>query len=251
MAYNSKYRGAQIDQAVGAVLDNSAAWDGKQDALQGTPGEYLGFDAAGTPQSMAIPAPDVSGEIAAHNQDGAAHSDIRSQVGELSSLLVSYQTKGGVTVAGGCGWRLDMTVEPVRLTDLYVRFQDSAGAVTIRKAVGGIVCPSYVNLLLETPMTFTEATGGVNTFGVYAAVGGETNKLHQLCCYGTTLMLYDANSRVAANASITPGIGLSPVAKTAVNLSSAVTYTDVARVECRGNFTALALNPPAIAATLS
>ncbi len=251
MAYKSKYRGAQIDQSVGSVLENAANWSGKQDKLQGTAGEYLGFDAAGNPKAMALPDVDVSGEIASHDQSRAAHSDIRADLSALSSLLGSYRTNGGVTIAGGCGWRLDMSVEPVKLTDLYVRFQNSTGGVILRKANGGIICPSYVNLLLETPITFTETTGGVNTFGVYAAVEGESNRLHQLSCYGTTMMLYNSSSRVVASSNITPGIGLSPVAKTAVNPAADTSYTDVARVECRGNFTALALNPTAVAAPLS
>lgn len=251
MAYKSKYKGAQIDQAVGSVLDNSLTWSEKQDKLQGAAGEYLGFDAAGEPKSMVLPPVDVSGEIAAHDQSKMAHGDIRSDLSTLSSLLASYQTRGGVTVAGGCGWRLDMSVEPVRLTDLYIRFQSGSGEIVLQKATGGIVCPSYVNLLLEEPMSFAETTGGVNTIGIYAAVEGEVDKLHQLCCYGTTLLFYNSASSVVANASITPAIGLSPVAKTSVNPASAASYTDVARVECRGNFTALTLSPSAVAAMLS
>ena len=144
-----------------------------------------------------------------------------------------------------------MSVEPVRLSDLYVRFQSGSGEIVLRKAVGGIVCLSYVNLLLESPMSFAETTGGVNTIGIYAAVEGEVDQLHQLCCYGTTMLFYNSGSSVVANASITPAIGLSPVAKTSVNPASAASYTDVARVECRGNFTALTLSPSAVAATLS
>lgn len=33
MAYNSQYTGAQIDEAIGDVRENKAAWSGKQDAL--------------------------------------------------------------------------------------------------------------------------------------------------------------------------------------------------------------------------
>lgn len=33
MAYNSQYTGAQIDEAIGDVRENKAAWSGKQDVL--------------------------------------------------------------------------------------------------------------------------------------------------------------------------------------------------------------------------
>ena len=33
MAYNSAYKGSQVDSAVGAVLEKESTWDGKQDAL--------------------------------------------------------------------------------------------------------------------------------------------------------------------------------------------------------------------------
>ena len=33
MAYNSQYTGAQIDEAIGDVRGNKAAWSGKQDVL--------------------------------------------------------------------------------------------------------------------------------------------------------------------------------------------------------------------------
>lgn len=33
MAYNSQYTGAQIDEAIGNVRENKAAWSGKQDVL--------------------------------------------------------------------------------------------------------------------------------------------------------------------------------------------------------------------------
>lgn len=49
MAYNSSHTGAQIDSAVGAVIEKEKTWDGKQDALTGTSGQVVGFDADGKP----------------------------------------------------------------------------------------------------------------------------------------------------------------------------------------------------------
>ena len=52
MAYNSSHTGAQIDSAVGAVIEKGKTWDGKQDALTGTAGQIVGFDADGTAQAQ-------------------------------------------------------------------------------------------------------------------------------------------------------------------------------------------------------
>lgn len=60
MAYNSQYTGAQIDEAIGDVRENKAAWSGKQDALLAS-GAKVGdlikvkaVDASGKPTAWEI-----------------------------------------------------------------------------------------------------------------------------------------------------------------------------------------------------
>lgn len=43
MAYNSSHTGAQIDSAVGKVIEKSGTWDNKQDKIKGKKGQYAGF----------------------------------------------------------------------------------------------------------------------------------------------------------------------------------------------------------------
>lgn len=43
MAYNSSHTGAQIDSAVGKVIEKSGTWDNKQDKIEGKKGQYAGF----------------------------------------------------------------------------------------------------------------------------------------------------------------------------------------------------------------
>jgi hypothetical protein len=43
MAYNSSHTGAQIDDAVGKVIEKSGTWDNKQDKIKGKKGQYAGF----------------------------------------------------------------------------------------------------------------------------------------------------------------------------------------------------------------
>lgn len=49
MAYNSSHTGAQIDSAVGAVIEKEATWDSKQDGLRGKKGQLVGFTADNVP----------------------------------------------------------------------------------------------------------------------------------------------------------------------------------------------------------
>lgn len=52
MAYNSSHTGAQIDSAVGAVIEKEATWDGKQDGLRGKKGQLVGFTADNVPGAV-------------------------------------------------------------------------------------------------------------------------------------------------------------------------------------------------------
>lgn len=60
MAYNSQYTGAQIDEAIGDVRGNKAAWSGKQDVLldSGAKGGDLikvkAVDASGKPTAWVV-----------------------------------------------------------------------------------------------------------------------------------------------------------------------------------------------------
>lgn len=47
MAYNSSHTGAQIDDAVGKVIEKSGIWDNKQDKIKGKKGQSVGFDENG------------------------------------------------------------------------------------------------------------------------------------------------------------------------------------------------------------
>lgn len=47
MAYQSKFYGQEIDDAVQAVRDNKTIWTGKQEKLTGSQGQVVGFDSAG------------------------------------------------------------------------------------------------------------------------------------------------------------------------------------------------------------
>lgn len=61
MAYNSSHTGAQIDSAVGAVIEKESTWDSKQDGLRGKKGQLVGFTADNVPGAVDAPSGDGGG----------------------------------------------------------------------------------------------------------------------------------------------------------------------------------------------
>lgn len=55
MAYNSSHTGAQIDSAVGAVIEKESTWDSKQDGLRGKKGQLVGFTVDNVPGAVDAP----------------------------------------------------------------------------------------------------------------------------------------------------------------------------------------------------
>lgn len=64
MAYNSAYRGSEIDAAVGTVKAKEKTWDGKMPAVTGTAGQMVGFDSSGNPVAQDVPATGLTEEAA-------------------------------------------------------------------------------------------------------------------------------------------------------------------------------------------
>jgi hypothetical protein len=64
MAYNSAYKGSEIDAAVGAVKAKEKTWDGKMPAVTGTAGQMVGFDPSGNPVAQDVPATGLTEEVA-------------------------------------------------------------------------------------------------------------------------------------------------------------------------------------------
>ena len=64
MAYNSAYKGSEIDAAVGAVKSKEKTWDGKMPAVTGTAGQMVGFDSDGNPVAQDVPATGLTEEEA-------------------------------------------------------------------------------------------------------------------------------------------------------------------------------------------
>lgn len=102
MAYNSSHTGAQIDAAVGAVREKKATWDGKQDALTGKKGQFVGFTADNVPGAVDAP----SGIDAVDSAPSAAAQDSLSvdpdgiaYTGNASGTAVMQYGAANVTIS--------------------------------------------------------------------------------------------------------------------------------------------------------
>ena len=80
MAYNSAYKGSEIDAAVGAVKSKEKTWDDKMPAVTGTAGQMVGFDSSGNPVAQDVPAAGLTEEEA----DGKY---LKLTGGDVSGLL--------------------------------------------------------------------------------------------------------------------------------------------------------------------
>lgn len=84
MAYNSSYTGPEIDSAIGAVKNKEKTWDSKQDKLNGTEDQLVGFNSAGDAVAVAAPDPlptgGTEGQVLTKTASGAQWDDVPSDL---------------------------------------------------------------------------------------------------------------------------------------------------------------------------
>lgn len=83
MAYWSKWKGEQIDDAVGTVIEKEEAWDGKQDKLEGRYGQLVGFDSYGNAVAQDV---DLSSIGGGGEGGGDLSNVIRMEGGAVATL---------------------------------------------------------------------------------------------------------------------------------------------------------------------
>ena len=84
MAYNSSYTGPEIDSAIGAVKNKEKTWDSKQNKLNGTEDQLVGFNSAGDAVAVAAPDPlptgGEEGQVLTKTASGAQWDDVPSDL---------------------------------------------------------------------------------------------------------------------------------------------------------------------------
>ena len=123
MAYNSAYKGSEIDATVGAVKNKEKTWDDKMPAVTGTAGQMVGFDDSGNPVAQDVPATGLTEEAADRKYL------------KLTGGTVTGKTAIGATVAGQSGAKILVTDGKVEASGA-----NTVGEATLR--VGGVVSAS-------------------------------------------------------------------------------------------------------------
>lgn len=152
MAYNSSHTGAQIDSAVGAVIEKETTWDDKQDALTGKSGQVVGFDADGKPKATDAPSGGMTEAEADAKYLPLAGGTLTDKF-ELSAPLgattftlrdnhieldANEMGTGGINIAGGDIARVRISAHQYQTDDSAELIVDGdAGWVTITSSQGG------------------------------------------------------------------------------------------------------------------
>ena len=184
MAYNSSYTGPEIDSAIGAVKNKEKTWDGKQDKLNGTEDQLVGFNSAGDAVAVAAPDPLPSGgeegQVLTKTASGAQWDDIPSDLpsgGTDGQILtktadgVAWEDapEGGVTSFNGRTGAItpqsgDYTAEMVGArADTWTPSASDVGAVPTTRTINGKALSSNITLTADdvnaaSPPTSTTVT---------------------------------------------------------------------------------------------
>lgn len=219
MAYNSAYKGSEIDAAVGAVKNKETVWDAKQDALSGTNDQLVGFNEAGeavpvwkpTAEDVgAIPAPagGQAGQVLTKTATGEQWDDVPSDLpaGGTSGQILTKTASGvawsdapdtGVTTFNGRTGAVtpqsgDYTAEMVGARpSTWTPSAEDVGAVPTSRTVNGKALSSNITLTADdvnaasppSSTTITLTTSGwssnTQTVTVNGVLADETKQLIQ------------------------------------------------------------------------
>lgn len=188
MAYNSSHTGAQIDSAVGAVIEKEATWDSKQDGLRGKKGQLVGFTADNVP-----------GAVDASSGGGGSYitltfaSDFVGQAwtlsggGETYTGMVDSSKTATVSVLGinttytlsaalsGTTYTAEITTKAY-YTALAVTLEKFQSTITVTVDSGSTVTATLGSTVLTKTSTGTAVftVGKAGTWAIKATKGDQT-----------------------------------------------------------------------------
>lgn len=188
MAYNSSHTGAQIDSAVGAVIEKESTWDSKQNGLRGKKGQLVGFTADNVP-----------GAVDASSGGGGSYitltfaSDFVGQVwtlkggGETYTGTVDSSKTATVSVLGintsytlscvlsGTTYTAEVTTKDY-YTALAVTLEKFQSTITVTVDSGSTVTATLGSTVLTKTSTGTAVftVGKAGTWAIKATKGDQT-----------------------------------------------------------------------------
>lgn len=161
MAYNSSYTGPEIDSAIGAVKNKEKTWDSKQDKLNGTEDQLVGFNSAGDAVAVAAPDPlptgGTDGQVLTKTADGSEWADNPGMT--QTAADARYLQLSGGTMAGA----------------LTLNGNPSADNQAANKAYVDSKAPKYVSVTLSASGWASNS----QTVTVQGVVADETAQLIQ------------------------------------------------------------------------
>ena len=188
MAYNSSHTGAQIDSAVGAVIEKESTWDSKQDGLRGKKGQLVGFTADNVPG--AVDAPSGGGGsyiVMTFAADFVGQAWTLSGGGETYTGAVDSSKTATVSVLGinttytlsaalsGTTYTAEVTTKAY-YTALAVALEKFRSTITVTVDSGSTVTATLGSTVLTKTSTGTAVftVGKAGTWAIKATLGDQT-----------------------------------------------------------------------------
>ena len=187
MAYNSSHTGAQIDSAVGAVIEKESTWDGKQDGLRGKKGQLVGFTADNVPGAVDAPSGGGSRITLTFATDFVGQAWTLSGGGEIYTGTVDSSLTATVSVLGinttytlsaalsGTTYTTEVTTKAY-YTALSVNLEKFQSTITVTVDSGSTVTATLGSTVLTKTSTGTAVftVGKAGTWAIKAIKGDQT-----------------------------------------------------------------------------
>lgn len=188
MPYNSSHTGAQIDSAVGAVIEKESTWDSKQDGLRGKKGQLVGFTADNVPGAVDASsggggsyitltfASDFAGQTWTLSGGGEQYTGtVDSSLTATVSVLGINTTYTLACVLGGVTYTAEVTTKAY-YTALSVNLEKFQSTITVTVDSGSTVTATLGSTVLTKTSTGTAVftIGKAGTWAIKATKGDQT-----------------------------------------------------------------------------
>lgn len=190
MAYNSSHTGAQIDSAVGAVIEKESTWDGKQNALTGKKGQFVVFTADNVPGAVDAPSGGSGGGsriVMTFASDFVGRAWTLTGGGETYTGTVDSSKTATVSVLGinttytlsaalsGTTYTTEVTTKTY-YTALAVTLEKFQSTITVTVDSGSTVTATLGSTVLTKTSTGTAVftVGKAGTWAIKATKGDQT-----------------------------------------------------------------------------
>lgn len=188
MAYNSSHTGAQIDSAVGAVIEKESTWDSKQNGLRGKKGQLVGFTADNVPGAVDASsggggsyitltfASDFVGQVWTLSGGGETYTGtVDSSKMATVSVLGINTTYTLSVVLSGTTYTTEVTTKAY-YTALSVHLEKFQSTITVTVDSGSTVTATLGSTVLTRTSTGTAVftVGKAGTWAIKATKGDQT-----------------------------------------------------------------------------